>query len=425
MEDLLITKDGRYIVGFDKIIDTHTNFCTESNNPNPIFVCEMFKNQSLLTYRHSLLETKDLFSKMRKLMYGYMDQNMIFEHEMKFGHNLINESTSSYSTEKLISESWDHLKNKLIKKYNLVVEDEQGFLSSMWNGAKNVAGAVWNGAKNVASAVVDKVKEAGAWVVSKGIPWFMESLEKFMMSPVGIGLDIALTAIGVGKLATGILWGILLCWKIYKYFSGKSDRSSVWTYIDIAVCLAGLVFSGAAKGLKAAFTSVGGKIAKVGGKVLQPIMSVLGKGAQGIINLLAKPFEWLAKIFGSKVEALVGSVKNGISDIIKKLLEIFTPAAKELSVAGAQGSKTFGQVVKSGIKKDFITPLKNVTGASARKAAVKGLAWGGGTHLAMKGVEKFQQHNSAITNAKVQQDLSNALATSLDKQTEDILNGYK
>lgn len=412
MEDLLITKDGRYIVGFDKIIDTHTNFCTESNNPNPIFVCEMFKNQSLLTYRHSLLETKDLFSKMRKLMYGYMDQNMIFEHEMKFGHNLINESTSSYSTEKLISESWDHLKNKLIKKYNLVVEDEQGFLSSMWNGAKNVA-----------SAVVDKVKEAGAWVVSKGIPWFMESLEKFMMSPVGIGLDVALTAIGVGKIATGILWGVLLCWKIYGYFSGKLDKSSVWTYIDIAVCLAGIVFSGAAKGLKAAFTSVGGKIGKVGGKILEPIMSVLGKGAQGIINLLSKPFEWLAKIFGSKVESLVSTVKSGISNIVKKLSEIFTPAAKNLSV-GTQGSKTFGQVVKSGLKQDFLTPLKNVTGASARKAAVKGLAWGGGTDLAMKGVEKFQQRNSAITNAKVQQDLSNTLATSLDKQTEDIINGY-
>jgi len=221
MEDLLFTRDGRYVSGLNRIIDVETGLYTDINNPNPFFICEMFKNQSIFIYRHSIMESTQLFSNIRKLLYRLMesDMNIIMEYEIKFGRNLIIESINSLSTEQVITDSWEFVKNKISQKYPTLAE---GFFGDLWDKTKEVAGKAWQG-----------IKDAGAWVLNKGLPWIMEKIEHFMMSPVGIGLDVALTALGIGKLATGIVWGILFVWKVYQLLSGKTDSKSVWTYIFI------------------------------------------------------------------------------------------------------------------------------------------------------------------------------------------------
>lgn len=419
MEDLLISNGGRYIATSESIVDTNTGLRTDINNPNPLFVCEMFKNEFSFAYKYSLMESKDLFGKMRKLIYHLLesDSKMIMEYEVKFGQNMIFESKKSIFTEHRIEESWDYIKNLLIKQNPILAE---GWFSDAVSSVKNAASSAWNKTKEIAGDVWDKVKQAGAWVISKGLPWVMKKIEDFMMSPVGIGLDVALTALGIGKLATGIIWGILLVWKVYQLIDGKIPSDSVWSYIDIAVCLAGLVFSGAAKTLKTSFKAVGGNIAKVGGKILQPIITVLSKGLGGIMNLLIKPLEWISKIFGPKSSAIISSFKGRVGTILEKMKTIFGPAATKAGISGSEG---FGTLVKKGLKQDFINPIKNVTSKSLRQASSKGLAWGGGMALATKGIEKGGEVYADIQKSKAEK-FTKQLASSIpDDQLKQGVEG--
>lgn len=406
MEDLLISKNARYIVSSDRILDTKMGISTSMELPNPLFICEMLKNQFLFNYKNDLMESVELFSKMRKLSYKLMeyDKNVLLEYEIKFGQKLLFENTKSYKSEINITESWDFIKSKLIESYGFINEgwfsDAVDWVgdkaSDAWKGTKSAvkgvvnwvgdkASDVWKGTKSAVKWVGDKVSDAWNWVKNKGVEWFMTKIEDFLMSPVGIALDVALTAVGIGKLAIGIVWGILLVWKIYKYVTGKSDKKDVWTYVDIAVCLVGLIFSGAAKGLKMAFKAAGGSIAKVSGKVLSPIAKAIVKGPQVALNLLIKPFEWIAKLFGGRASSIVSSVKSGINGLFDNMAKIFIPKAAEAGVPAAKG---FRATVKAGLKKDFVEPFKGMTVKSAKDAALKGVRWGAGTHLLNKGIEK-------------------------------------
>ena len=394
MVEPIITKDGRFVQMFNKIVDLETGLYTDIESPNPIFICEMFRTQFSLSYKHSLIESTDLFSKMRKLIYPLLENNAntIMEYEMKYGQSLLVESSFSVDTIQIIDEAWEFVKQKLFEQYPLLVE-------GLWDDIKSGASKAWNKTKEVAGAAWDKVKEAGTWVLTKGLPWFMEKLEKFMLSPVGIGLDVALTAIGVGKLATGIIWGILAIWKIYQLMSGKI--SGVWAYVDIAVCFVGLIFSGAAKSLRTAFTSVGGDIAKMSPKFLAPLMEMLAGGASKILGLLAKPFEWLASIFGAKATELVSTAKRSLGKVFTDMKATFSPGLQK----AAASNPSLKSVISKGIKQDITNPLKNVTSTMARKGAVKGLKTGGAFYGLNKGIEygtgKYQNYAANKANKEI------------------------
>jgi hypothetical protein len=383
MGEPIITKDGRFVQMFNKLVDIETGLSTDINSPNPIFVSEMYKSQFTLSYEHSLMESTDLFSKMRKLIYPLLgnEPNYIMEYEMKYGQSLLVENEHSTDTLQLIEEAWDFVKLKLVEQYPLLAE-------GIWDDVKGIAGKAW-----------DKVKEAGAWVLNKGLPWFMEKLENFMLSPVGIGLDVALTAIGVGKLATGILWGILGIWKIYQLMTGKIKGA--WAYIDIAVCFVGLIFSGAAKGLKTAFTSVGGNIAKMSPKFLGPLIEMLAGGAGKILSLLAKPFEWLASVFGTKAESLVSTAKRSLGKVFTDMKSTFNPTLQKASV----NNPSLKSIVSKGIKQDITNPLKQVTKSMARQGAIKGAKVGTGFYALNKGIEygadKYKNYSANKSNQEI------------------------
>ena len=396
MGEPIISRDGRYLQMFDRLVDLETGLSTDVNTPNPIFVCEMFKNQFSLSYKHSLIESNELFSKMRKLIYPLLDNQpkSIMEYELKYGYSLLLETSHSLTRIQVIEEAWDFVKQKLYEQYPLLVE-------GLWDDIKSGAGKLWDKTKEVAGTAWDKVKEAGTWVLNKGLPWFMEKLEKFMLSPVGIGLDFALTAIGVGKLATGVIWGILLVWKIYQLVTGKLDRKSVWSYIDIAVCLVGVIFSGAAKGLKVAFKAAGGNVAKVGAKALQPILNVISKGASGIMGAMVKPLEWLAKFFGPKATNMISTFKSNLDDIFKSMSNIFKNVPQQ--------TQSLGGMIKKGIKTDITRPLNRALAGkgpkSISRAAATGLAVGGGFYGLTKGLEagaeKYQAYNQNKKSGEV------------------------
>lgn len=416
MEELLISKDGRYVQMLGKMLDTHTNLHFDMDTPNPIFVCEMFKNEFLFSHKHKLYEGVDLFVKMKKLIYPLLESNQknIMEYEVRYGNMILTESFNSIMTPQLINETWDFVKGKLFEEFPMLSEQLWDSIksgaSSLWDKTKEVAGKAWDKTKEVAGKAWDGIKSAASWVLDKGLPWFMEKVEKFMLSPVGIGLDIALTAIGVGKLATGIIWGILGVWKIYQLISGKI--SGVWAYIDIAVCFVGLIFSGAAKGLRVAAEAVGGNIAKLSPKFLGPLMEMLAGGAGKIVNLMAKPMEWLASIFGSKAQSMVSTAKSSITKVFTDMKATFSPALQKAAVA----NPSLKSVITKGISKDIVNPLKNVTGAMARKGATKGLAWGGGFYGLQKGMEHMADKRKDYAAKKQSEDLGK-LASAIPDET--------
>jgi hypothetical protein len=394
MENFNITGDGRYVQMLGRIVDLHTDISTDIDSPNPIFVCEMYKNQFAFAYKENLFESTDLFKKMKQLIYPMMGNNSgyIMEYEVRYGNNLIFESEDKFRTEQIILESWDFVKNKLYEQCPIIIEgywdDFKSGVGKAWDKTKEVAGKAWDKTKEVAGKAWEGIKDAGTWIINKGLPWFFQTLEDFLMSPVGIGLDVALTAIGVGKVATGVLWGAILVWKIYKLVTGKSDAKSWLTYVDIAICIVGIGFSGAAKGLRVAVNAAGKNAAKLGAKVLGPILNVISKGAKGAMNLMVKPLEWLAKSLGPKATNLITTFKNSFN-------RVFDDMSKAISGIANSQTQSVGSVIKKGITQDIITPgAAALAGkgpvsiaAAARKGALAGTAFYG----AQKGLEKANE----------------------------------
>lgn len=401
-----VSKDRRYVQLENLIVDLETGLKFNINHVHPAIVCEMFKNQFTHSYKYKLMESTDLFSKMKQLIYPLIthDRGIVSEYEIRFGMHLIYESTEEFSltTYKTIEESWDFVKKTVLDLFPITEQDlSEGWLDDTWNSAKELASDAWGKVKQGASYVWDKVKQAGSWILNKGLPWFFEKLEAFLLNPVTIGIEVALTAIGVGKIAGAILWGALGIWKIYQLFAGKIPND-IWSYLDIGVCLLGLLLTGgAAKAFGAAIKGAGRSIAKVAQLPgIKQLVQLLAKGIGYISNAILKPIEWLAKnLGGPKVTEMINVAKNKINEVVKKLQNTFSKAAE-----GPGLGKTTVQGVKTDIVNPFKKALNTKTAAEWERAAFKGAKWGTGTGLAMKGIEKYAENKGKEQQAQMKQE---------------------
>lgn len=402
MTEPIISKDGRYLQMFDKIVDLRTNLVTEMESPNPIFVCEMYKNQFSFTYKHSLMESNDLFSMMRKMVYPLLNNtNNIMEYEMRFGQSLIVESSYSISTVKLIEEAWDFVKQKLLIEFPMLVE------------------GLWDWVKEKGSQAVNWVKEKGAEILKKGIGGFFNTLREFLISPVGIGLDIALTAIGVGKVASMVLWGALLLWELKVLYS---DGINFQNCLNVAFAALGVLLPALAKTGKAATAGIKNveKLAATsfGGKMLSSIRSGLTK----IMGAISQGVEWLAGVFGPTVKSWATSLMGKARGFIEKVVTFLTPKS---AMTGAKIST-------------------KMAGYAAQKGIVAGTAFHGANKLIHKAAETETGQKAMIagTNAyrkltgqksmedEAQEKIVAALGSKenmsqIDAGAEGILNQYK
>lgn len=385
-----VSIDRKYIQVDNIILNTETGVKTNTLNPDLSIICEIFKDQFLFSYKNKLMERTKLFSSMKKLVYPLIkhDINLLQEYEVKYGMNLIYENINVINnyTYELIEESFDFIKK----------------------GISNVG---------------DKLKQVGSFILNKGLPVFFKKLEEILLNPIAIGVDVALTALGIGKVAGAILWGSLGIWKMYELSTGKME-DSIWSYLDIAVCFIGLIFTGAsAKGLKSIIKAAGRDVGVLlKSPAIKPIMSLLGKGLNFISNALIKPIEWLVtKIGGPKIKEMVNLAKTKLKNVFDKLISFFNPA---------KGQKGIKGTISQGIKKDIIKPgqeaLKNKS--ALKSAAVKGTKWGAGTYGALKGIEyganylnknknNQEKIDDTVFKNTISSELENALAqmNSLDK----------
>jgi hypothetical protein len=293
----------------------------------------------------------------------------------------------------------------MIDQFPLIMED---WLDDVWGKTKEIAGNV-----------IDKVKKAGTWILNKGLPWFFSKLESFLLSPVGIGVDVALTSIGIGKIATTVIWGALGAWKIYQLMSGQISND-IWSWLDIGICFIGLIFTGGvAEGLKATIKAAGRDITKLSKGALRPIIQLLGKGINFIIKALAAPFEWLAKTFGSgKMTEVINLAKNGVS-------KVFTNLSKALETKGGSELK---KLAGKGLKQDITNPIKaaiknpSVISPALRKGAVTGLAFHGGMKAIEKGVGAYGEYKQGQNKKDVEKIAKSLSDDQLKQSTSYDLN---
>jgi hypothetical protein len=422
-----MTSDGRYFQLEGRVYDSITGLNTDIDNPHPIFICEMFKNLFIHSNDNRLMERNELFKKMKSLIYPFFqnNSNTIMEYEVRFGMSPLLESNNNFYTDKiLIENSWGFVKTKLFElNPDLVNEQALDWIKNKanqaWDATKNVAGKAWDATKNVAGKAWDAVKQAGTWILNKGLPWFFQKLESFLLHPVGIAIDVALTAIGVGKIATTILWGSLGVWKIYQIITGKTKltgnwKEDIWVYLDVAICFVGLLFSGAAKTLWSGIKAAGRDVLKLGGKLLKPVFNVIGKGGSFITNALLGPMEWLIKnLGGDRIAKMISSVKSSIGRFFDGMAKTFQNV----------GKLETPQMAKNLIKKDITNPLKAATKKDMIKAAQKGATWGLAFHGGMKGLEhgvqKYAEYKSKEAK-KETADMVNKISNDEKQMTSAI-----
>ncbi len=122
-----ISKDKKYLQLENMIVDLETGIKFTIDSAHPAFICEMFKNQFTHSYKNKLIENNELFRKMKQLIYPLIshDKGIVSEYEVRYGMNLISESseTFSYSTYRTIEESWDFVKTKMLDMLPITPND--------------------------------------------------------------------------------------------------------------------------------------------------------------------------------------------------------------------------------------------------------------------------------------------------------------
>jgi hypothetical protein len=410
---MYISNNKKYIILENIVLDTHTGlkFCVD--NIHPVVVCNIFKEQTLYSYKHNLEESTSLFSKIKKLVYPLLKTNndILCEYEVRYGMKLITENKYSYGTELLIAESWDFLIKKFSEKLPINFDkliNEQNWLSNQFDKAKNIGGKVIQSVKDAGGKVIQSVKDAAGFVLNKGLPWFFQKLESFLLNPVTIGADVALSALGIGKVAGAVLWGSLGIWKIYQLSIGKLENN--WfTYLDIGLCLLGLVLTGAVvKPIKSVIKTVRNPAKLVKLPVFKPFLKLLSMGSGAIKNYILQPIKWLSDTLGSKhISGMIQAAQNKLDDVIKYLQSIFTTQNRLRQIKAAT------QSTKPNTLSNIRTTLTGAgAGTKISNAAYKGAAAGFGVAAATKGIEKGVNWY-AEREARKQQEKMNQLGTAL------------
>jgi hypothetical protein len=288
--EIYISKDGKFII-YNNLISGIGEKTKELEFNSLI---EVFKKQSFFLYENKEWGNSDLITLGRKLIYEINNSSdIILEYEKRF-QNLITESIIPYV--ELNEQVWDWIKNK--------------------------TGQATDWIKNKTGQATDWIKNQGLAWIKKGVSTFFNSIRSFLYSPAGIAVDVALTAIGVGKVASMVVWGALLCWEIYEMTQKGVNFETVMNVLFAAVGIlipalakTGKVTTASAKNIEQlAKTSVGGKL-----------LSTFKSGLSAILNGITKGIEWLSGIFGSKIKSIVSGALSGFKGKFNEIIKFLTP----------------------------------------------------------------------------------------------------
>ena len=320
MQDLgfYISKNGRYMMLENSIFDRTNNQYADINELSFSDLINIIGDNVGFMTQNLKSDLSEISSFTRKIAYNVFEYfetdtklSLMMEYEVKFGSSLLNESISNPN--QIIKETWDWIKEKtqlLEQTFNPFNKDF--YTSSNWKQAgQNIVTGAKSTAKSIGNAIlhpIDTIKGGIEWVKKNGIGGVMEKVREGLYSGVGVAVQIFLQFTGVGNVAVGIIWGIMLLWDIYKGFS-KGE----WGIINIIFDVLGMVSSGVLKTARAGLESAGF------------LTAVEGKGAKQIIEAGFKNpktvgiFKTMGNSIVNGIKTILGWLKSGATFLYEKL----------------------------------------------------------------------------------------------------------
>lgn len=402
--DILITKNGRYIMIenmiYDKFLDRHGDI----NNASFSDLIDIIGENVSFLAQDIKADLKEISSFTRKNVYhvlecfGETDKklSLMMEYEVKFGTSLLTESVANPKA--IVTETWGWIKEQVI----ILEQTYNPFNKDFWSksNASQIGKNVVSGAKSFGKDVVDTAKSVGKaianpigtikkgwnWVKENGLGALMEKIRDGLYSGVGTAIQIFLQFTGVGNVAVAIVWGAMLVYDLYKVFSGKD-----WSWMDILFDVLGMISGGAVKVLRGSMKAVGvtkgmsmakGVQTLAANPTTKGIMATIGKGISTVFNLLKKAGNWLAQKLGLKwVSGVMTKAENWLAENLLK------------PIGNAVGLKNVGNKM---LGKTDVT-----LGTATRKAAAGGTAYQAkNDYIIQPGMEKAGQLIDKVKGVK-------------------------
>ena len=406
--DILITKNGRYIMIenmiYDKFLDRHGDI----NNASFSDLIDIIGENVAFLAQDIKTDLKEISSFTRKNVYqvlecfGETDKklSLMMEYEVKFGGSLLTESVTNPKA--IVAETWGWIKEQVIileQTYNPFNKDfwsksNAGQIGkNVVSGVKSAAKSVVDTSKSIGKAVgnavlnpIDTIKKGWNWVKENGLGALMEKIRDGLYSGVGTAIQIFLQFTGVGNVAVAIVWGAMLIYDLYKVFSGKE-----WSWVDILFDVLGMVSGAAVKVLRGTMKAVGitksmpmaaGVQKLAANPTTKGFMATIGKGISTVFNLLKKAGNWLAQKLGLKwVSGVMTKAENWLAENLLK------------PIGNAVGLKNVGNKM---LGKTDVT-----LGTATRKSAAGGTAYQvKSDYIYQPGMEKASQLIDKVKGVK-------------------------
>jgi hypothetical protein len=208
--------------------------------------------------------------------------------------------------------------------------------------------------------VGDKLSDVGKYLWDKGLPSFFDKLRDFCYSPIGIGLDVALTVAipAAGKVVMSVVFGALLLWEIKELI----EKGPGWeTILNVIFAAIGVLVPALSKSGKAA---VGGAKSlgaiPVASRGIIVKMIEMGKSMVGkIVRGAGKGAEWLAGLFGPGAKSWMSGILKSLESTLTK---VFNSVSGKLVGGGEKLTKSrLSTGISKGIKTGVIWATVNFT----------------------------------------------------------------
>ena len=300
--DILISKDKNFLYFDGKVANIATNNSVDLSLISITEIIDIFKSQSTSLLRennNNLIEINSIIRSIGHLINEDLNfedkQFFLFELENKLSNNLLVESIDN--TILITEQAWDWIKDKAGKA---------------WDATKS-------GLKSGLKWVGNKLSDVGKYLWTQGLPWFFDKLREFCYSPIGVGLDVALTVAlpAAGKVIMSVVWGALLIWEVKELIDKGPSFETIMNVIFAAIGVlvpalskAGRLAIGTSKSL--------GALPKASRGIITKILNT-GKGMIGkIISVAEKGAVWLASLFGSRAKSWMSGVLSSLKSSLTK-----------------------------------------------------------------------------------------------------------
>ena len=292
MENIVISNNGLYILTSENlysVVEDKTYSIDEIELPKWL---DILSENTKYSIKNNLVEIKTLASYHRRVTYQLMENlsdakkfNLMLEYEGKFGNLLLTENV-------------------------ILIE---GWFDSAWNWTKDKVGGALNW-------VSDKVKSFGSFAVKSGkdlvtcitgggcSPLF-EDFREMLYSPVGIGIEVFLSATGIGGIGPIVAWGMMGLWDVGLLLRG--DPSFSW--LNLILDILGVGLGAIAKGFRSIFGGAAG-VSRTAGKGIGEVV------ADGMKNPATKGiFTRLGETLSTKLEPMMSPLQKASEFLTQKL----------------------------------------------------------------------------------------------------------